>query len=111
VPTVRMMAWVLDTDGSARGSTTKTKGRGKAWLPDENVGAVLAVCNVPDASIGGATCAPQRTSRKCTTSLSSTLHLSTSCQTSQRFGAAVTLYTPSLRCNLARTRNSDEPLC
>jgi hypothetical protein len=40
------MAWVLDTDGSARGSTTKTKGRGKARLPDENVGAVLAVCNL-----------------------------------------------------------------
>jgi hypothetical protein len=48
------MAWVLDTDGSARGSTTKTNGRGKSWLPDENVGAVLAVCNLPDASIGGA---------------------------------------------------------
>jgi hypothetical protein len=48
------MAWVLNTDGSARGSTTKTKGRGKAWLPDENVGVVFAVCNLPDASIDGA---------------------------------------------------------
>jgi hypothetical protein len=54
VPIVRTMAWVLNTDGSARGSTTKTKGRGKAWLPDENVGVVLAVCNLPDASIEGA---------------------------------------------------------
>jgi hypothetical protein len=54
VPTVRTMAWVFDTDGSARGRTTKTKGRGKAWLPDENVGVVLAVCNLPDASIDGA---------------------------------------------------------
>jgi hypothetical protein len=48
------MAWVLDIDGSARGSTTKAKGRGKAWLSDENVGVVLAVCNLPDASIDGA---------------------------------------------------------
>jgi hypothetical protein len=48
------MAWVLDIDGSARGSTTKAKGRGKAWLSDENVGLVLAVCNLPDASIDGA---------------------------------------------------------
>jgi hypothetical protein len=49
------MAWVLDTGGSsAPGSTAKTKGQGKAWLPDENVGVVLAVCNLPDASIDGA---------------------------------------------------------
>jgi hypothetical protein len=48
------MAWVLNTDGSARGNKTKTKGRGKAWLPDQNVGVVLAVCNLPDASIDGA---------------------------------------------------------
>jgi hypothetical protein len=53
MPTVRTMAWILDTDGSTHGSTTKTKGRGKAWFPEENVGAVLAVCNLPDASIGG----------------------------------------------------------
>jgi hypothetical protein len=30
------------------------KGRGKAWLPVENVRVVLAVCNLPDASIDGA---------------------------------------------------------
>jgi hypothetical protein len=48
------MASVLNTDSSARGSTTQTKGRGKAWLPDENVGVVLAVCNLPDVSIDGA---------------------------------------------------------
>jgi hypothetical protein len=41
-------------DGSARGSTTKTKRRGKAWFPDENVGVVLPVCNPPDAPIDGA---------------------------------------------------------
>jgi hypothetical protein len=29
----------------------------------------------------------------------------------RRFGTAVTLYIPSLRCNPARTRNSGEPLC
>jgi hypothetical protein len=53
VPTVQTMAWFLDTDGSARGSRSKTKGRCKAWLPDENVGVVLAECNLPDASIDG----------------------------------------------------------
>jgi hypothetical protein len=40
--------------GSAPGCTTKTKGRGKAWLSDDNAGVVLAVCNLPDASIEGA---------------------------------------------------------
>jgi hypothetical protein len=29
----------------------------------------------------------------------------------RRVGAAVTVYTPSLRCNLAGTRNSGEPVC
>jgi hypothetical protein len=48
------MAWVVNTDSSARGSTTKTKGRGKAWLRDENGGLVLAVCNLSDVSIDGA---------------------------------------------------------
>jgi hypothetical protein len=46
------MAWVLDTDdSSAPGSTAKTKGQGKAWLPDENVCVVLTLCSLPDASI------------------------------------------------------------
>jgi hypothetical protein len=29
-------------DGRAHGSATKTRGRGKAWLPEENLGVVLA---------------------------------------------------------------------
>jgi hypothetical protein len=111
VPTVRTMAWVLDTDGRARGSTTKTKGRGKAQLPDENVVAGLAVCNLPDASIGGATCAPQRTSRKCTTSSSSTLHPSTSYQTNKKGWRGRYPVYLFLAMQSGWDRNSGEPLC
>jgi hypothetical protein len=35
-------------------------GRGKAWLNDENVGLMLAVCALPDAAIDGANMRSER---------------------------------------------------
>jgi hypothetical protein len=51
--------------------------------------SLCATCQTRQSMVQ--TCAPQRTSRKCTTRSSSTLHPSTSCLTNQRFGAAVPL--------------------
>jgi hypothetical protein len=51
--------------------------------------SLSAICQTRQSMVE--TCAPQRTSGKYTTSTSSMLHPSTSCQTSQRFGAAVTV--------------------
>jgi hypothetical protein len=48
------MASVPDEDDRALGSAPKMRGRGRAWLPDENISVVLAACHLPDASIDGA---------------------------------------------------------
>jgi hypothetical protein len=110
MPTVRTMAWVLDTDGSTHGSTTKTKGRGKAWFPEENVGAVLAVCNLPDASIGGTN---MRTATYKQKMYNQFVQYAPSVDELPDQSKVWLGRSPvdSLQCNLARTQNSGEPLC
>jgi hypothetical protein len=48
------MESTADNDGGERSNEMKCRGRGKAWLPEENVGVVLSACQLPDASIDGA---------------------------------------------------------
>jgi hypothetical protein len=47
-------AIATDGDVYVQSSDTKTRGRGRAWLPEENLGVVLAICQLPDAAIDGA---------------------------------------------------------
>jgi hypothetical protein len=75
-------------DGRARSSATKTRGRGKAWLPEENLGVVLAACQLSDAAIDGATCDPSTTSKRCTTNLLRMLRRSRNFRISRSCGAA-----------------------
>jgi hypothetical protein len=47
-------AIATDGDVYVQSSDTKTRWRGRSWLPEENIGAVLAIFQLPDAAIDGA---------------------------------------------------------
>jgi hypothetical protein len=68
------MESTTDNDGGKRNNEMKCKGRGKAWLLEENVGMLLSACQFPDESIDGAIMRASTYEQKISTSSSSKLH-------------------------------------